>query len=175
MAEFLPTQPSQTHLTCTSERLVDYRSRLTYLGRTLEETAALFDGESAPRDLAMTGGEAATMTMNRGGPQSLSAVSARIFADRVNRYEKVLSQTSRSSHGSGFTNGFNFGRGPGGGNGVGNGGVATTDFLELQRTPTKDKDLDVDVFDHDLHADRKERARDRDRSLSPLSRDSDSV
>ncbi|KAL5525808.1 hypothetical protein ACEPAG_7145 [Sanghuangporus baumii] len=34
-------------------------------GRTLEETAALFDGESAPKDIATAGGEAATMTMNR--------------------------------------------------------------------------------------------------------------
>ncbi|KAJ3547540.1 hypothetical protein NM688_g5395 [Phlebia brevispora] len=34
-------------------------------GRTLEETAALFDGERPPRDLVQRGGEAATMTMNR--------------------------------------------------------------------------------------------------------------
>lgn len=34
-------------------------------GRTLEETAALFDGELPPQDLAQMGGEAATMTMGR--------------------------------------------------------------------------------------------------------------
>lgn len=34
-------------------------------GRTLEETAALFDGEQSPQDLAQMGGEAATMTMGR--------------------------------------------------------------------------------------------------------------
>lgn len=35
-------------------------------GRTLEETAVLFDGEQSPQDLAQMGGEAATMTMGRG-------------------------------------------------------------------------------------------------------------
>ncbi|KAJ3480655.1 hypothetical protein NLI96_g8199 [Meripilus lineatus] len=35
-------------------------------GRTLEETAALFDGEQQPQDLIDMGGEAATMTMSRG-------------------------------------------------------------------------------------------------------------
>ncbi|KIJ62813.1 hypothetical protein HYDPIDRAFT_93346 [Hydnomerulius pinastri MD-312] len=34
-------------------------------GRTLEETAALFDGEKAPQDIMERGGEAATMTMGR--------------------------------------------------------------------------------------------------------------
>ncbi|KAI0784259.1 general substrate transporter [Abortiporus biennis] len=34
-------------------------------GRTLEETAALFDGEQQPYDLVQTGGEAATITMSR--------------------------------------------------------------------------------------------------------------
>jgi len=34
-------------------------------GRTLEETAALFDGEQNPQDLMQMGGEAATMTMTR--------------------------------------------------------------------------------------------------------------
>ncbi|KAH7921039.1 general substrate transporter [Leucogyrophana mollusca] len=34
-------------------------------GRTLEETAALFDGDKAPQDLVERGGEAATMTMGR--------------------------------------------------------------------------------------------------------------
>lgn len=36
------------------------------IGRTLEETAALFDGEQQPQDLVQLGGEAATMTMSRG-------------------------------------------------------------------------------------------------------------
>ena len=106
------------------------------------------------------------MMMNRGGPKP---VNARIFADRGSRYEKVLSQSPRSSHGSGFAGGFNFGRGTNGGYGN---SAPTTDFLELQRTPTKDKD--ADIFDHDLHTD-KEGQRDRERSLSPHSRDSDSV
>jgi len=34
-------------------------------GRTLEETAALFDGEEKPAEITNMGGEAATMTMNR--------------------------------------------------------------------------------------------------------------
>ncbi|THH33177.1 hypothetical protein EUX98_g973 [Antrodiella citrinella] len=34
-------------------------------GRTLEETAALFDGEEQPQDLVQLGGEAATQTMTR--------------------------------------------------------------------------------------------------------------
>jgi hypothetical protein len=34
-------------------------------GRTLEETAALFDGEESPQDLMQRGGEAATMSMGR--------------------------------------------------------------------------------------------------------------
>ena len=34
-------------------------------GRTLEETAALFDGEREPQDLVQRGGEAATMNMDR--------------------------------------------------------------------------------------------------------------
>lgn len=32
-------------------------------GRTLEETAVLFDGDEQPQDLVAMGGEAATMTM----------------------------------------------------------------------------------------------------------------
>jgi len=35
-------------------------------GRTLEETAAIFDGDDQQRDLITMGGEAATMTMSRG-------------------------------------------------------------------------------------------------------------
>jgi hypothetical protein len=35
-------------------------------GRTLEETAALFDGEQSPQDLAQMGGEAATISMTMG-------------------------------------------------------------------------------------------------------------
>ncbi|KAJ8506878.1 hypothetical protein ONZ45_g8969 [Pleurotus djamor] len=35
-------------------------------GRTLEETAALFDGDQQQQDLVQMGGEAATMTMSRG-------------------------------------------------------------------------------------------------------------
>ena len=34
-------------------------------GRTLEETAVLFDGDTLPDDLVARGGEAATMTMTR--------------------------------------------------------------------------------------------------------------
>ena len=34
-------------------------------GRTLEETAALFDGEQPQQDLVQRGGEAATMNMGR--------------------------------------------------------------------------------------------------------------
>lgn len=35
-------------------------------GRTLEETAAIFDGDEQQQDLMAMGGEAATMTMSRG-------------------------------------------------------------------------------------------------------------
>ena len=38
---------------------------LSLQGRTLEETGALFDGETVPQDLATMGGEAASMTMSR--------------------------------------------------------------------------------------------------------------
>lgn len=34
-------------------------------GRTLEETATLFDGETVPQELTNLGGEAATMSMSR--------------------------------------------------------------------------------------------------------------
>ncbi len=34
-------------------------------GRTLEETAAIFDGEQQEQDIVHMGGEAATMTMSR--------------------------------------------------------------------------------------------------------------
>ena len=34
-------------------------------GRTLEETAALFDGEQSPQDLIQMGGDAATINMGR--------------------------------------------------------------------------------------------------------------
>ena len=36
---------------------------LYFLGRTLEETAALFEGEQQPQTLMQTGGEAATMSL----------------------------------------------------------------------------------------------------------------
>jgi len=42
------------------------RCSIEFEGRTLEETAALFDGENHPVDLMQTGGQAATLTMNRG-------------------------------------------------------------------------------------------------------------
>lgn len=38
----------------------------SHQGRTLEETAALFDGEEQPAIITNMGGEAATITMNRG-------------------------------------------------------------------------------------------------------------
>lgn len=34
-------------------------------GRTLEETAALFDGEALPQEIEASGGAAATMSMSR--------------------------------------------------------------------------------------------------------------
>ncbi len=40
-------------------------------GRTLEETAALFDGEQPPRDLVQMGGHAATQSMGRANAQRL--------------------------------------------------------------------------------------------------------
>ncbi|KAI5122310.1 hypothetical protein M0805_002386 [Coniferiporia weirii] len=49
-------------------------------GRTLEETAALFDGESVPQEIEATGGEAATMTMTR---------MPTYFRETTVRYEKA--------------------------------------------------------------------------------------
>lgn len=48
--------------------------RGTRPGRTLEETAALFDGEQPQHDLVQLGGEAATLTVNlsRGGVPPLT-------------------------------------------------------------------------------------------------------
>lgn len=40
-------------------------------GRTLEETAALFDGDQQPQDLIQLGGEAATQTMTRANEAKL--------------------------------------------------------------------------------------------------------
>lgn len=47
---------------CSTEIVTEFNSRDT--GRTLEETAALFDGEQQPQVLMQTGGEAATLSMN---------------------------------------------------------------------------------------------------------------
>ena len=47
---------------CSTEIVTEFDSRDT--GRTLEETAALFDGEQQPQVLMQTGGEAATLSMN---------------------------------------------------------------------------------------------------------------
>lgn len=44
----------------------NYPSNLPFAGRTLEETAAIFDGDQHQQDLMAMGGEAATMTMSRG-------------------------------------------------------------------------------------------------------------
>lgn len=49
-------------------RLATRLTSLFDLGRTLEETAALFDGEDQPQDLAAMGGDAATMTMTMSRP-----------------------------------------------------------------------------------------------------------
>ncbi|KAJ3734306.1 hypothetical protein DFJ43DRAFT_993571 [Lentinula guzmanii] len=48
-------------------------------GRTLEETAALFDGEQPQQDLAITGGEAATMNMTAGGGNVISQRSVQVM------------------------------------------------------------------------------------------------
>ncbi|KIK63084.1 hypothetical protein GYMLUDRAFT_163887 [Collybiopsis luxurians FD-317 M1] len=47
-------------------------------GRTLEETAVLFDGEQPQQDLAFTGGEAATMNMTTGREIMLSQRSIQV-------------------------------------------------------------------------------------------------
>jgi len=60
-------------------------------GRTLEETAALFDGERGPQEIEEKGGEAATMTMNQ-------------LTSRTGRREKGLAEEEyfELQEGSGF-------------------------------------------------------------------------
>lgn len=57
-------------------------------GRTLEETAALFDGEQQPQNLMHMGGEAATVTMSRG----------RLDLITRDRKEKILPLDSMEMH-----------------------------------------------------------------------------
>ncbi|KAJ4477179.1 hypothetical protein J3R30DRAFT_3291440 [Lentinula aciculospora] len=71
-------------------------------GRTLEETAALFDGEQPQQDLAITGGEAATMNMTTGRGNVMSQRSVQVTIARevhttVSTHSRVESKSSRSS------------------------------------------------------------------------------
>ncbi|TDL25883.1 general substrate transporter [Rickenella mellea] len=66
-------------------------------GRTLEETAALFDGDQAPKDLAAMGGEAATTTMTRAvGPEESWVDRRGNWADH--RREKITTELYELRH-----------------------------------------------------------------------------
>ncbi|KAJ3783013.1 hypothetical protein GGU10DRAFT_63065 [Lentinula aff. detonsa] len=70
-------------------------------GRTLEETAALFDGEQPQQDLAITGGEAATMNMTAGGGNVISQRSVQVMIAQeihttVSTHSRVESKSSLS-------------------------------------------------------------------------------
>ncbi|KAH7915610.1 hypothetical protein BJ138DRAFT_1132510 [Hygrophoropsis aurantiaca] len=58
-------------------------------GRTLEETAALFDGDKAPQDLVERGGEAATMTMARSPSQPMPQHIQRPEKDLPDEYMEL--------------------------------------------------------------------------------------
>ncbi|KAF5377382.1 hypothetical protein D9757_007985 [Collybiopsis confluens] len=68
-------------------------------GRTLEETAVLFDGEQPQQDLAFTGGEAATMNMATGRDIVMSQRSIQVRVTReihTSRHSKVGSASEES-------------------------------------------------------------------------------
>lgn len=83
------------------------KTKLTLLGRTLEETAALFDGEAVPQEIVAMGGEAATMTMTR-APAFLQETEIRYekahgttdFLEMQRTPSKAPSYDSRSYEGS---------------------------------------------------------------------------
>ncbi|EGN99259.1 hypothetical protein SERLA73DRAFT_55023 [Serpula lacrymans var. lacrymans S7.3] len=74
-------------------------------GRTLEETAVLFDGDKAPQDLADRGGEAATLTMSRpqiAGPSRPEKDASDEYLELqegsgVRNYSRTQSQTDSQS------------------------------------------------------------------------------
>ena len=70
-ASIPPLITSSQYLVYCGWLIIELVFVVTYIvetkGRTLEETAALFDGDREPQDLVQRGGEAATMTMTRGG------------------------------------------------------------------------------------------------------------
>lgn len=62
----------------------------------MEETAALFDGEQPPQDLAQMGGEAATMTMGRA-----DAIGERLSVEKDGPIGRdFLEMRDVSAHGS---------------------------------------------------------------------------
>ncbi|KAJ3913875.1 hypothetical protein F5877DRAFT_92996 [Lentinula edodes] len=70
-------------------------------GRTLEETAALFDGEQPQQDLAITGGEAATMNITTGRGNIMSQRSVQVVVVQeihttVSTHNRVESKSSMS-------------------------------------------------------------------------------
>ncbi|KAJ3758334.1 hypothetical protein EV360DRAFT_44166 [Lentinula raphanica] len=70
-------------------------------GRTLEETAALFDGEQPQHDLVITGGEAATMNLTgRGNAMSQHSVQVMVAQEvytSISSHRRVESKSSLSS------------------------------------------------------------------------------
>ncbi len=65
-------------------------------GRTLEETAALFDGEEPEQDLVQMGGDAATMTMGRA-----TAIERRISEEKSRPVGNDFVEMSDMSHSEG--------------------------------------------------------------------------
>jgi hypothetical protein len=73
-----------------------------YLGRTLEETAVLFDGEEKPAEMEHVAGEAATITMDRtrhGLGTNVGADVASLFSTAsVSSPDEKVSSAISSNH-----------------------------------------------------------------------------
>jgi hypothetical protein len=72
------------------QKVTDRYSRLhtehpdqSHVGRTLEETAILFDGETPVEEMVHQGGEAATMTITRGPGELFDEIESRLNASEV--------------------------------------------------------------------------------------------
>lgn len=61
---------------------------LLSLGRTLEETAAIFDGEDQEQVLTYMGGDAATMTMSRAVALQEQSIPADVSDDSLQTSDK---------------------------------------------------------------------------------------
>lgn len=77
---------------------IDFHDTDRLSGRTLEETAALFDGDQQPRDLIAMGGDAATQTMRIRSIGSLG-LKKRSQKENLELHELKTSSWSRSQSG----------------------------------------------------------------------------